>query len=91
MQRGECRFHRAIVAAADNELLLRSWEALWIDARTSAAIIAAGLDLDEVALEHGRLLATLEEGDLEQACTRTREHQWYYAGLRHDARGWSEG
>jgi DNA-binding GntR family transcriptional regulator len=83
-------FHRLIVEAADNELLLRSWEALWIDARTSAAIIAAGLELDEIALEHDGLLATLEGGDLEDACRRTREHQWHYAGLRHDAPGWSD-
>ena len=83
-------FHRVIVAAADNELLLRSWEALWIDARTTAAIVAAGLDLDEVATEHAALLATLEGDDLEASCRRTREHQWHYAGLRHDAAGWKD-
>lgn len=82
-------FHRHIVSAADNELLLRSWEGLCIDARTAATIIAAGLDLDEAAREHESLLATLVSGDLERACCHTREHQSYFAGLPHDAPGWS--
>jgi DNA-binding GntR family transcriptional regulator len=83
-------FHRHIVAAAGNELLLRSWESLWIDARTAAAIVAAGLDLSAVARDHEELLATLEGGDIERACRDTREHQWGYARLPHDAPGFGQ-
>jgi DNA-binding GntR family transcriptional regulator len=86
--RASVSFHRRIVAAAHNDLLLQSWEGLWIDARTTATIVAAGLDLHEVAVEHERLLGVLAEQDVETACRATREHQGHYAGLRHDAAGW---
>ena len=80
-------FHRLIVDAAQNELLKLSWEALQIEARTSVTMLAAGIDLGEVADDHADLLKTIEEGDLEAACTHARDHQWHYAALPHDAHG----
>jgi DNA-binding GntR family transcriptional regulator len=80
-------FHRHIVEAAHNGLLLHSWEALQIGIRTSATIVAADLDLGVIADEHQELLVVLERGDLEEACEHARDHQWHYADLPHDARG----
>jgi DNA-binding GntR family transcriptional regulator len=80
-------FHRLIIDAAQNELLKLSWEALQIEARTSVTMVAAGVDLGEVADDHTALLTTIEEGDLEAACTHARDHQWHYATLPHDAQG----
>jgi DNA-binding GntR family transcriptional regulator len=80
-------FHRHVLEATDNDLLVQSWEGLRIEARTDATIIAADLDLEEIARDHEELLATLTLGDLEDACRHSREHQWRYAGLPHDASG----
>lgn len=80
-------FHRHVVAAADNELLLHSWESLQIEARTSVTLLAVNPDLTFVAEDHAQLLETLTGADLEAACRHARDHQWNYADLPHDAHG----
>jgi DNA-binding GntR family transcriptional regulator len=80
-------FHRLIIDAAQNELLKLSWEALQIEARTSVTMLAASVDLDDVANDHADLLKSIEEGGLEAACRHARDHQWHYAALPHDAQG----
>jgi DNA-binding GntR family transcriptional regulator len=81
------QFHRHVLEAAHNELLLHSWEGLQIEVRTAVTIVAAELDLTEIARDHEALLAVFARGDLEAACTHARDHQWHYADLPHDARG----
>src|SRR3569833_721083 len=76
-------FHRLIVDAAQNELLKLSWETLQFEARTSVTMLAAGVDLGEVADDHAALLATIKKGELEAACRHARDHQWHYAALPH--------
>lgn len=85
--RASVAFHRHIVDAAHNELLKLSWEALRIEARTSVTMVAADVKLKDIAREHAELLRTIETGDLEAACRETRDHQWHYADLPHDAHG----
>ena len=85
--RASVAFHRHIVDAAHNELLKLSWEALRIEARTSVTMVAADVKLKDIAREHAELLKTIETGDLEAACRETRDHQWHYADLPHDAHG----
>lgn len=80
-------FHRHIIDAAHNELLKNAWEALQIEARTAVTLLAVDPDLDEVANEHEELLKVLLTGDLDAACQLTRDHQWHYADLPHDAHG----
>ncbi|MBP2327784.1 DNA-binding GntR family transcriptional regulator [Kibdelosporangium banguiense] len=80
-------FHRHVIDAAHNELLKNAWEALQIEARTAATLVAVEPDLDEVANEHEELLNVLLSGDLDAACQLTRDHQWHYADLPHDAHG----
>ncbi|ASR36017.1 hypothetical protein BAY61_14520 [Prauserella marina] len=84
-------FHRHIVRAAHNELLALSWEALQIEARTAVTMVAADVSPRQVARDHAELLASLEAGDLEQACRHARDHQWHYADLPHDAHGKARG
>jgi hypothetical protein len=50
-------------------------------------MLAAGVDLGEVADDHAELLQTIERGELESACTHAWDHQWHYAALPHDAQG----
>ncbi|MBC6463009.1 GntR family transcriptional regulator [Actinomadura sp. HBU206391] len=85
--RASVAFHRHIVDAAQNELLKLSWEALQIEARTSVTVVAAGVDLGDIARDHAELLASIEDGELEAACKHARDHQWHYAALPHDAHG----
>ena len=80
-------FHRHVIDAARNELLKHAWEALQIEARTSVTLLAVEPDLAEVADEHAELLEALLSGDLADACRLTRDHQWHYADLPHDAHG----
>ena len=80
-------FHRHVIDAAGNELLKGAWEALQIEARTAVTLLAVEPALPEVAEEHAELLAVLESGDLAAACRLTRDHQWHYADLPHDAHG----
>ncbi len=80
-------FHRHVIDAAHNELLKLAWEALQIEARTAVTLVAVEPDLDEVATEHEELLNVLLSGDLDAACQLTRDHQWHYADLPHDAHG----
>jgi DNA-binding GntR family transcriptional regulator len=84
-------FHRHVIAAAGNELLRLAWEALQIEARTAVTLLAVAPDLGEVAQEHEELLAALLSGDLATACRLTRDHQWHYADLPHDAHGQARG
>jgi len=80
-------FHRHIIDAAGNELLKHAWEALQIEARTAVTLLAVEPDLDDVADEHEELLTVLRSGDMTAACQLTRDHQWHYADLPHDAHG----
>jgi DNA-binding GntR family transcriptional regulator len=80
-------FHRHVIDAARNELLKLSWEALQIEARTAVTIVAANVSLRAIVRDHADLLASLETGDLEEACRHARDHQWHYADLPHDAHG----
>lgn len=74
-------FHRHIIEAAENDLLLRSWDALHIEGRTKVLMAAAPTSLREVAGEHAALLDGLRTGDVEAACRAAREHQWQFAVL----------
>lgn len=84
---GSVSFHRHIIDAAHNELLKRAWEGLQIEARTAVTLLAVEPDLSGVADEHDELLMVLMSGDLAAACQLTRDHQWHYADLPHDAHG----
>lgn len=84
-------FHRHVVEAGHNELLTHAWESLQIEARTAVTLLAVEPHLDEVADEHEELLAALLSGDLAKACQLTRDHQWHYADLPHDAHGKERG
>jgi DNA-binding GntR family transcriptional regulator len=83
--RASVSFHRHVVESAGNDLLLRSWEALEIAARTEVTVLAVDLDLHDVAADHDALLEVMIGGDVEAACRHAREHQWVFAELPHGA------
>ena len=75
------RFHRAILEASGNQLLLNVWQGLNIETRTTITMMAPGLDLIEVAASHQPIVDAIAAGDVEHACRVTREHQQYFARL----------
>lgn len=87
MGQASTRFHRHVVEASHNSLLTRAWESLQIEARTAIALMVIAPDLRQVADEHRELLDVLRTGDVEAGCRHTRDHQWTYADLPHDAYG----
>jgi len=75
------RFHRAIIDTSGNRLLLSVWQGLHIETRTTITMMAAGIDLLEVAASHQPIVDAIAAGDVEHACRVTREHQQFFERL----------
>ena len=74
-------FHRAIMEAAKNRLLLNIWQSLRIETRTTITMLVEGLDLVEIADSHQPIVDAIAGGDAEQAARVAREHQDYFERL----------
>jgi DNA-binding GntR family transcriptional regulator len=71
-------FHRAILRAADNELLFRMWESLHVEIHTRKTILQPNIDLFAAAESHKPIVEAFAAGDVELACRLSREHQAYF-------------
>jgi DNA-binding GntR family transcriptional regulator len=71
-------FHRTIMDAAGNELLLRMWESLLVEIHSRKTLLQPNVDLFAVAESHAPILDAVESGDVELACRLSREHQAYF-------------
>jgi DNA-binding GntR family transcriptional regulator len=71
-------FHRVIMRAAGNELLLRMWESLHVELHSRKTIVQPNVDMHAVAESHAPLLAAIVAGDVERACRLSREHQTWF-------------
>ncbi len=82
-------FHRQIVEAAGNALLLAMWTSLHIETRSKVTLLAPDLDLAAIAESHQPLVDAIATGDVELACTLARSHQEWFELLptvaAHDA------
>jgi DNA-binding GntR family transcriptional regulator len=81
------KFHRAIMEAAGNRLLLNIWQSLQIETRTTITMLVEGLDLNEIADSHQPIIDAIASGDAEQAARVAREHQDYFERLPVPVRG----
>ncbi len=75
------KFHRSIMDAARNRLLLNIWQSLQIETRTTITMLVEGLDLAEIALSHQPIVDAIASGDAEEAARVAREHQDYFERL----------
>jgi DNA-binding GntR family transcriptional regulator len=75
-------FHRMIVAAAGNELLLKLWESLHVEAHTRITLLGRSIDFAAVAESHQPIVDAIRIGDVESACRLSREHQAYFEHSR---------
>ena len=73
-------FHRIVVAAAGNIVLLRLWDSLMLEVRTRVALSQRNLDLPAVAETHAPIVEALEAGDGVTAGRLLREHAEVFGG-----------
>jgi DNA-binding GntR family transcriptional regulator len=78
-------FHRMIVAAAGNVLLLKLWESLHVETHTRMTLVGRGIDFAAVAESHQPIVDAMRKGDVEAACRLSREHQAYFEHTRDDS------
>jgi DNA-binding GntR family transcriptional regulator len=71
-------FHRTIMRAADNELLLRLWESLPIELHSRKTLLQPNIDVHAVAESHKPILDAIASGDTELAARLSRQHQAYF-------------
>lgn len=67
-------FHRLIVEAAGNRVLLDTWRTLRVEARVVVTALKTDIDLHELAELHRPLLEALKEGSPEKAGSALRQH-----------------
>ena len=75
------KFHRTIMEAAGNRLLLNIWQSLQIETRSTITLLVEGLDLVEIADSHQPIVDAVRSGDAECAARVAREHQEYFERL----------
>ncbi|QIG48453.1 GntR family transcriptional regulator [Nordella sp. HKS 07] len=78
MIRHSVAFHRAIVAAAGNELLLKLWDSLHLEIHTRVTLSEPGIDFMAAADSHQPIVDAIKAKDVELACRLSREHQAYF-------------
>jgi DNA-binding FadR family transcriptional regulator len=67
-------FHRRIVAAAENRILLEVWSSLHIEARTTVTLVKTHIDPEALAELHVPILEAIRSGDRAAAAATTRSH-----------------
>jgi DNA-binding GntR family transcriptional regulator len=70
----DATFHRLIVEAAGNKVLLDTWRTLRVEARVVITALKTDVDLQELAELHRPLLEALKEGSPEKAGGALRQH-----------------
>lgn len=79
--RHDVAFHRLIVEASGNGVLLNVWKSLHIEARTLISVISIGIEPATLAALHRPILDALTEGNGELAGKLIREHVEYFGIL----------
>ncbi len=71
-------FHRTILRASENELLVKIWESLHVEIHSRKTLLQPNIDMFAVAESHAPILDAVEAGDVELACRLSRKHQEYF-------------
>jgi DNA-binding GntR family transcriptional regulator len=73
-------FHRLIVEASGNPVLLRVWDSLMLEVRTRIGLAQGEIDLAAAADTHRPIVEAFELGDAETAGRLLREHAEFFCG-----------
>lgn len=79
-------FHRMIVSATQNRILLRSWDALDFEARIQMRLLKSGLNLSQVQEAHWAIIEALNHGAGTIAGRLLRKHIFEYPKSGQDIR-----
>ncbi|HEV7900230.1 MAG TPA: GntR family transcriptional regulator [Planosporangium sp.] len=82
--RGSVAFHRAVIAATGNRLLLEIWDSLLLEVRTMATVVRGHVDLHAAAESHVPIVEAFERGDSEDCARLLAGHQQQYLKLPQD-------
>jgi len=74
-------FHRRIVEAAGNAILLQSWKALGVEGRIILTIYGTQVEPEEAAELHVPILEAIRSGNAALAGKEARKHVEYFAKL----------
>jgi DNA-binding GntR family transcriptional regulator len=77
----DVNFHRLIVEASGNSILLDVWNSLRVEARTVITALKTGIDGHEIAEMHRPVLEALEARDPERAGAALRRHVEHFGEL----------
>lgn len=81
LARHSTEFHRVIIAATGNQLMLEIWDSLFVEVRTMATIVRGQVDLHQAAESHVPILEAFETGDAQLCRSLMRDHQEEYSIL----------
>jgi len=71
-------FHRVILRAAENALLLQMWESLHVEIHSRKTLLQPNVDMRAVAESHAPIFDAIVAGDVDLACRLSREHQSWF-------------
>ena len=71
-------FHRVVMRAAGNDMLLNMWESLHVEIHSRKTLLQPNIDFHAVAESHKPILDAVAAGDVERAARLSREHQAYF-------------
>jgi DNA-binding GntR family transcriptional regulator len=74
-------FHRAVVVATGNRLMVEIWDSLYVEARTMATVVRGHVDLHVAAEAHVPILEAFESGTPDLCTKLVIEHQHEYSVL----------
>ncbi len=72
--RHDIRFHRLIVAASENRILLRTWDSLALEVHVQIRLLRDQIDLVAAQQDHWRILEALARGNGATAGRLLRKH-----------------
>jgi DNA-binding GntR family transcriptional regulator len=76
-------FHRLIVEASGNLVLLRLWDSLMLEVRTRIGLAQLDIDLTTAAETHVPIVEALDRGDGEAAARLLHEHAEFFSNGEH--------
>jgi DNA-binding GntR family transcriptional regulator len=71
-------FHRVIMRAAGNDMLLNMWESLHVEIHSRKTLLQPNIDFHAVAESHRPIFDAIAAGDADRAARLSREHQAYF-------------
>jgi len=77
----DAHFHRLIVEASGNSILIDVWRSLRVEARTLITALRAGIDNREIVEMHVPVLEALRGGDPDRAGRALRRHVEHFGEL----------